>query len=59
MSSMKFSPKAMLVRMPGAYLAARHLHQDGFTLPEVDDARFLPPEGRAPASAGSTEGQRL
>lgn len=58
MSSMKFSPKAMLVRMPGAYLSARHLHQEGFTLPEVDETRFQPPEERAAESKAAAEGPR-
>jgi hypothetical protein len=43
MSSMKFSPKAMLVRMPAAYWKSKRFLEQGGALPNVDDERFAPP----------------
>ncbi len=36
MSSMKFSPRTILGRLPAAYFRGRKLHDDAFTLPAVD-----------------------
>jgi MoaA/NifB/PqqE/SkfB family radical SAM enzyme len=51
-SSMKFSPRAMLLRLPAAYLKARHLSQPDFVLPRVDPARFEPRPRPAAAEGG-------
>jgi hypothetical protein len=51
MSSMKFSPRAMLWRLPSAYARSRRLHRGGFVLPAVDESRF----SRAEFAEGTRE----
>jgi hypothetical protein len=53
MSSMKFSPRTLLVRLPAAYLRARRLHQPGFRLPAFDSQRLLGYEAALDARAGA------
>lgn len=54
MSSMKFSPRAMLYRMPAAYWRSRRLLRKGFALPDVVEERFASSVGEEPADAGAS-----
>jgi Fe-coproporphyrin III synthase len=52
MSSMKFSPRTTLLRMPLAYWRSRRLHQEGFVLPAIDESRFASAAGPEAAAQG-------
>ena len=51
MSSMKFSPRTLLGRLPAAYLRSRRLHQPDFRLPQLDPGRIARYEATLDARA--------